>query len=73
MENTVYEIVQWVANHSEYLLIPAGLAAFGCFYTAITFDPNSLKDKKNFDEEPLENSGLVKELNDAQGEIENEK
>ncbi len=68
MENTVYEIVQWVANRSEYLLIPAGLAAFGCFYTAITFDPNSPKYKENLEEEPSEDSGLVEKLDNAGGE-----
>jgi len=43
MENIAYEIAQWISNNPIYLLAPAGLAAAGVSYIAITFDPAKYK------------------------------
>lgn len=57
MENTAYEIAQWVSNNPIYLLVPAGLAAAGMSYIALTFDPEKHRKDK----------GLVNKLDDSQG------
>ena len=68
MENIAYEIAQWVANHPGFLLAPVGISTAGALYLAIDLYRNPPKYKEDFDEESFEDKGLVKKLNDVQGE-----